>query len=76
MGVQQTYAGIARAIYPLFAGYAWDHFKPIVPFGTSAVLVMGTIWLGFGLQKYSASSEEAARQDTAEEPAAQASERR
>jgi multidrug resistance protein len=76
MGVQQTYAGIARAIYPLFAGYAWDHYKPIVPFGTSAALVMGTIWLGFGLQKFSAHSEEAARQDTAEEPAAQASERR
>jgi len=76
MGVQQTYAGILRAIYPLFAGYAWDHYRPIVPFGTSAVLVFGTIWLGFGLNKYSAHTEEAARQDTAEEPAVQAAERR
>jgi MFS family permease len=76
MGVQQTYAGIARAVYPLFAGFAWDRFPPIVPFGTSAVLVAGTIWLGFGLEKYSAHSEAAARQDTAEEPAVLAEERR
>ncbi len=76
MGVQQTYAGIARAVYPLFAGYAWDHYRPGIPFGTSAVLVASTIWLGFGLQQYSAHSEEAARQDTREEPAELAEERR
>ncbi len=76
MGVQQTYAGIARFLYPLYAGFAWDNFKPIVPFGTSAVLVAGTIWLGFGLNRYSGQTEEIARQDTAEEPAVLAEERR
>ncbi len=76
MGVQQTYAGIARFLYPLYAGFAWDSFKPIVPFGTSAILVASTIWLGFGLNRYSGQSEEIARQDTAEEPVALAEERR
>lgn len=76
MGVQQTYAGITRSIYPLFAGWAWDHFQPIVPFGTSAVLVAGTIWLGYGLTTYEGHTEETARQDTAEEPATLAQERR
>jgi len=85
MGVQQTYAGVTRSIFPLYAGWAWDHyragwawahFRPIVPFGTAAAFIAATTWLGFGLQKYSAHSEEAARQDTAEEPAAIASERR
>ena len=76
MGVQQTYAGIARFLYPLYAGFAWDNFKPIVPFGTSAVLVAGTIWLGFGLNRYQGHTEDVARQDTAEEPTALAEERR
>jgi multidrug resistance protein len=76
MGVQQTYAGILRAAYPLYAGFAWDHFKPIVPFGTSAALVAGTIWLGFGLNKFSGNTGEFEVADTAQEPAALAEERR
>ena len=76
MGVQQTYAGIARAIYPMYAGFMWDHFKPLVPFGTSAVLVAGTIWLGYGLEKVSGHTEEIGIEDTAEEPPVLAEERR
>jgi multidrug resistance protein len=76
MGVQQTYAGILRAAYPLYAGFAWDHFKPIVPFGTSAALVAGTIWLGFGLNKFSGNTGEFEVPDTAQEPAVLAEERR
>jgi len=76
MGVQQTYAGIGRALYPLYAGWAWDHFKPIVPFGTSAVLVAATIWLGYGLTRYEGHTEEIAREDTNVEPAPLAEERR
>ena len=76
MGVQQTYAGIGRALYPLYAGWAWDHFQPLVPFGTSAVLVAGTIWLGYGLTRYEGHTEEIAIEDTAKEPAALAEERR
>jgi len=76
MGVQQTYAGIARAIYPLYAGFMWDHYPPIVPFGTSAALVAGTIWLGYGLDKYSGHTEEVAIEDLAQEPDELAEERR
>jgi len=76
MGVQQTYAGIARALYPMYAGWAWDSFPPIVPFGTSAILVASTIWLGYGLEKYSGHTAEQAVQDLAEEPDELAEERR
>ncbi|MFN2397456.1 MAG: MFS transporter [Gemmatimonadaceae bacterium] len=52
MGVQQTYGGIARVIYPLYAGFAWDQFGFLVPFWTSAVLVASTMYMGYGLQAY------------------------
>jgi MFS family permease len=51
MGVQQTYGGIARVIYPPLAGLAWDHLGMPVPFWTSAVLVALTIFMGFGLER-------------------------
>ena len=46
MGVQQTYGGISRIIIPLWAGFAYDQFGRGVPFFTSAVLVLGTMFLG------------------------------
>ena len=46
MGVQQTYGGISRIIIPLWAGFAYDQFGRGVPFFTSAVLVLGTVFLG------------------------------
>lgn len=49
MGVQQTYGGIARVIIPLWAGFAYDQFGRGVPFITSAILVLGTVFLGLGL---------------------------
>lgn len=76
MGVQQTYAGIARAIYPMYAGLMWDRFPPLVPFGTSAALVAGTIWLGYGLNKYEGHTEEIAIENNEEEPPVLAEERR
>jgi multidrug resistance protein len=50
MGVQQTYGGIARVIYPPLAGLAWDHLGTSVPFWASAVMVAATILLGLGLE--------------------------
>ncbi len=50
MGVQQTYGGIARVIYPPLAGLAWDHLGVAVPFWTSALLVGATVFMGFGLE--------------------------
>jgi multidrug resistance protein len=49
MGVQQTFGGLARVIVPLWAGFSYDHFGKTVPLFTSAILVLGTIALGFGL---------------------------
>ncbi len=74
MGVQQTYGGIARVIYPPLAGLAWDHLGPGVPFWSSALLVASTILLGLGLentiQAASPTAEEAARAMSGEREAA------
>lgn len=39
MGVQQTYGGLARVVYPIWAGFAWDRLGEGVAFWTSGVLV-------------------------------------
>lgn len=49
MGVQQTFGGLSRVLIPLWAGFSYDHFGKTVPLFTSALLVLGTIMLGFGL---------------------------
>jgi MFS family permease len=49
MGVQQTFGGLARVIVPLWAGFSYDHFGRSVPMFTSALLVLGPIVLGFGI---------------------------
>lgn len=52
MGVQQTFGGIARAISPIWAGWAFDHLGHGVVFWTSATLVAGTIFLGLDMEDY------------------------
>jgi MFS family permease len=49
MGVQQTFGGLARVLVPLWAGFSYDHFGKSVPLYTSAVLVIGVIALGYGI---------------------------
>lgn len=49
MGVQQTFGGLSRVIIPLWAGFSYDHFGKTVPLFTSALLVLGTIMLGVGI---------------------------
>jgi MFS family permease len=51
MGVQQTFGGLARVLFPIFAGWAFDRF-PELPFLVSAALVAGTILLGLGMEEY------------------------
>jgi multidrug resistance protein len=51
MGVQQTFGGVARVVFPILAGWAFDRF-PGLPFLTSAALVAGTILLGFRMERY------------------------
>ena len=49
MGVQQAYGGMARVIVPLWAGFSYDHFGKNVPFITSAILVLGSLFLNVGI---------------------------
>jgi MFS family permease len=49
MGVQQTFGGMSRVAVPLFAGFTFDHFGRSVPFFTSAILVIGALYLQRGI---------------------------
>jgi multidrug resistance protein len=51
MGVQQTFGGTARVVFPIAAGWAFDRY-PGLPFIVSAALVAGTILLGLGMEEY------------------------
>jgi nitrate/nitrite transporter NarK len=51
MGVQQTFGGAARVLFPIAAGWAFD-WMPELPFLISAGLVAGTILLGLGIDGY------------------------
>ena len=50
MGVQQTFGGSARVLFPILAGIAFDRFVEL-PFLFSAALVAGTIYLGLGMER-------------------------
>jgi multidrug resistance protein len=51
MGVQQTFGGIARVIFPILAGYAFDRVIEL-PFLVSGALVAGTLFLGLGMEEF------------------------
>jgi MFS family permease len=51
MGLQQTFGGTARVVFPLLAGFLFDRMIEL-PFLVSATLVMGTIFLGLGMEEY------------------------
>src|SRR5258706_2654259 len=52
MGMQQTYGGIARVIAPLFFGFAFDKIGVSSPYFFSSAILLATVSLGFGLDKY------------------------
>jgi MFS family permease len=52
MGVQQTFGGVARVLAPLSAGFAYDHIGQSVPFFVAGTIVLCTIPLGFGMERY------------------------
>jgi cyanate permease len=45
MGMQQTYGGIARAISPLFFGWAFDTLGTSSPYFFASAFIVGTIFL-------------------------------
>lgn len=52
MGVQQTFGGMTRVLFPLGAGLLYDRFNPGVPFWVGATLVAGTLLLGLNTESY------------------------
>ena len=52
MGVQQTFGGITRSVFPILAGLAFDHLGVGVPFYIAALLVASTLCLGLGMEEY------------------------
>ncbi|HEU4561249.1 MAG TPA: MFS transporter [Longimicrobium sp.] len=49
MGVQQSFGGAARVLFPLLAGWTFqEHFG--LPFWISAAMVLGTLFLSFGIE--------------------------
>ena len=52
MGVQQTFGGISRVLFPPLFGLAWDYVGRPSPFLFSAALVAATLLLGRDLEKY------------------------
>ena len=70
MGVQQTFGGIARVVYPLWVGFAWDTLGVPIPFWTSAALVAVTIVLGLRMEEYTPVKPDLLTQRTAEQEAA------
>jgi MFS family permease len=52
MGMQQTFGGAGRVVGPIYAGWAFDHLGPGVPYYTAAVIVLLTITIGTGLEEF------------------------
>jgi hypothetical protein len=58
MGVQQTFGGSARVVFPILAGFAFDRVIEL-PFLISAGLVAATLYLGLGMEEYTRAKVEA-----------------
>jgi MFS family permease len=51
MGVQQTFAGLARVCAPLLYGQAFDLYGGGAPFWSAGCVVLATLLLGIGLKR-------------------------
>jgi multidrug resistance protein len=52
MGVQHTFGGVSRVVFPLAAGVAMDHLGLGFPFVVAGVLVLGTLLLTTSMEAY------------------------
>jgi MFS family permease len=52
MGVQQSFGGASRAVFPFLFGFMFDRAGMGVPFWMSAAFVLSTLALGSGLEGY------------------------
>src|SRR5215218_7206595 len=51
MGVQRTFGGVARVLFPILFGFLYDRSTGL-PFLVSAALVLFTVYLGLGMDSY------------------------
>ena len=51
MGVQQTFGGMARVLFPILFGFLYDRAVGL-PFLAAAGLVLFTVYLGLGMEAY------------------------
>jgi multidrug resistance protein len=54
MGVQHTFGGVSRVLFPLAAGVAMDHLGLGFPFVVAGVLVLSTLILTTSMEDYAA----------------------
>jgi multidrug resistance protein len=54
MGVQHTFGGVSRVLFPLAAGVAMDHLGLGFPFVVAGVLVLSTLLLTTSMEDYAA----------------------
>jgi len=59
MGVQQTFGGMARVLFPILFGYLYDKSSGL-PFLVSASFVLFTLYLGVGMDSYARTDPKAA----------------
>jgi hypothetical protein len=52
MGVQHTFGGVSRVLFPLAAGVAMDHLGLGFPFVVAGVLVLSTLLLTTSMEDY------------------------
>jgi len=52
MGVQHTFGGVSRVVFPLAAGVAMDHLGLGFPFVIAGVLVLSTLLLTTSMEEY------------------------
>ncbi|MFL5544930.1 MAG: MFS transporter [Gemmatimonadaceae bacterium] len=55
MGVQHTFGGVSRVVFPLAAGVAMDHLGLGFPFVIAGVLVLATLLLTASMEQYAPS---------------------
>ena len=65
MGLQQTYGGVARIIAPLFFGWAFDSIGVSAPYYFSSAFILGTLFLGVGLDQYARPERQQGKQGAA-----------
>jgi nitrate/nitrite transporter NarK len=51
MGVQQTFGGVSRVLFPILFGFLYDRSSAL-PFLVSSAMVLFTVYLGLGMEAY------------------------